>query len=131
MQGGDRMRTLIIKLKDFGHLVYNPYNESLDRPRYIVPLLEYEEIEIGKMSVEEYLESLAELKMFISEEYAHVKNLKKNLYYEITAEDSFYQWTCDLACESLEEALELAGQVGTDEIFDFFDGDYIYLNENN
>jgi hypothetical protein len=125
------MITIINKLKDLGYATYNPYNNSLDRPRYIVPLAEYDTQEIDKIAVEPYLDSLEVTKKELADEYGIVKNFKQNLFFDIIADESFYEWTCDLAYDCLEDALEVAKQLNIDEIWDDEDGSSIYVNETD
>jgi hypothetical protein len=125
------MNTIINKIKDLGYVTYNPYNNSLERPRYIVPLNEFDTEEIDKIAVELYLDSLEVTKKELVDEYGIVKNFKQNLFFDIIADESFYEWTCDLAYDCLEDALEVAKQLNIDEIWDAEDGSSIYVNETN
>ena len=125
------MNTIINKIKDFGYIVYNPYNNSFERPRYVVPLDEYDVEEIEKFEVGAYLDTLEVIKKELPNEYGIIKNFKKHLFFDINAEETFYEWTCDLAYDCLEDALEVAKQLNIDEIWDAEDGSNIYVNETD
>ena len=125
------MNTIINKLKDFGYIVYNPYTNSFERPRYVVPLNEFDTEEIDKLSVELYIDSLEVIKKELPDEYGTIKNFKQDLFFDINAGDSFYEWTCDLAYDCLDDAIAVARQLNIEEIWDAEDGSNISVDETD
>ena len=125
------MNTIINKLKDFGYIVYNPYTNSLERPRYIVPLNEFDTEEIDKLTVELYIDSLEIIKKELPDEYGTIKDFKQHLFFDINADGSFYEWTCDLAYECMDDAIAVARQLNIEEIWDCDDGTNIYVDETD
>lgn len=125
------MNTIINKIKDLGYVIYNPYNNSFERPRYVVPLNEFDTEEIDKLSVELYIDSLEVIKKELPDEYGTIKNFKQDLFFDINAEETFYEWTCDLAYDCLDDAIAVARQLNIEEIWDAEDGSNIYVDETD
>ena len=107
------------ELKNRGAVVYNPFHYGTKPARYVLPLpLEFS-TPIDEISVEDYLIScedrISETLAYINEHSSLVSN--DSIYFEIFAEDSFYNWTADIYFDDLQAALyQVKGKKTTLEV---------------
>lgn len=119
------------ELKNRGCVIYNPFHYGTKPARYVVPLpLEFS-TPIDEISVEDYLIScedrISETLAYIKEHSSLVSN--DSIYFEIFAEDSFYNWTADIYFDDLQEAVKFAWVFEADDIYDSVEQEIIYLDE--
>jgi hypothetical protein len=118
------------KLKNRGTVVYNPFHYGTNPPRYLVPLIGWNE-PIGDTSIEEFLISLEDeiedTLEFINQHSSTIS--KDSLYFEVDAQESFYCWTADLYFDDLQEAIKYAWIFEADDIYDRVEQEIIYLDE--
>jgi len=119
------------ELKNRGAVVYNPFHYGTKPARYVLPLpLEFS-TPIDEISVEDYLIScedrISETLAYINEHSSLVSN--DSIYFEIFAEDSFYNWTADIYFDDLQEAIKFAWVFDQNEIYDSVEQEIIYLDE--
>ena len=123
-------KQIIEQLQSKGTVVYNPFNFGTNPPRYLVPLIGWNE-PIDDTSVEEFLISLEDeiedTLEFIGKHSSTVS--KDSLYFEVDAQVSFYCWTADLYFDDLQEAIKYAYLFEAEEIFDREEQEAIYLDE--
>lgn len=123
-------KEIIDQLQSKGNVVYNPFNFGTNPPRYLVPLIGWNE-PIGDTSIEEFLLSLEdEIEDTLEFITKHSSTISKDsIYFEVDAQDSFYCWTADLYFEDFAQATKYAYLFDSEKIFDREEQETIYLDE--
>ena len=113
-----------------GQVSFNPFDFSLRKPSgYLVSMDFYFEDLIDITTFEKVFEEVQSNIAELREEYSANYDFEKAFYIDINGTDSFYQVTCDLYFNDLDEALNVCRELGIDES-DIFDIEYeCYIND--
>ena len=123
------MKQIINKLIDTGSVNFNPFQIELSRPRYTINMALLAEDLIDNYTPEEYIGDLIEQAEVTYQDLFPELN-KEDLFFDVGVSDSMYITTVDWASDDLDQAIKIALEYETYEIFDSEFSDYIYLDED-
>lgn len=133
MQGGDSMLIDVTnELENFGYVTYNPFYDTINNKRYcvITPLEEITPIDM--MSAKDFVVYCRKyIQLFNDFLKEHSLQTSLNfIYFEISAQDSYYEWSPELCFDDYEQARKFSEALDMGYVYDV-ELEEIIWNEDN
>ena len=124
-------RQIIKLLTNKGNVSFNVFDYTLRRNGFLVPLEYYHEDLVDIVSFDDFLTTIETDIVDVESSHQGDYDIKKALYFDINATESYYQATMDLWFATLDEALKVAEEleIDSDDIYDIDNGKFIGEDE--